>query len=58
MTNKEAKRKAFLEATARWNATKASDARRNPAKAAYKAGKITWNEYLKRIAEDEEYTED
>ena len=34
MTNKEAKRKAFLEATARWNATKASDARRNPAKAA------------------------
>ena len=58
MTNKEAKAKAFREAAARWSAAKAEDARRNPAKAAYKAGKITWNEYLKQAANDAEYAED
>ena len=58
MTNKEAKARAFREAAARWNTAKAENARRNPAKAAYKAGKITWNEYLKHAANDAEYAED
>lgn len=58
MTNKEAKERVFREATARWQAAQAEEARRTPAKVAYKTGKITWNEYLKRIAEDEEYNED
>ena len=57
MTNKEAKRKAFLQATAAVNTAKAEEARRNPAKAAYKAGRITWNEYLELAVNDEEYVE-
>lgn len=58
MTNKEAKRKVFLQAAARWRAAQVEEARRNSAKAAYKAGKITWNEYLKLAVNDAEYAED
>lgn len=58
MTNKEAKTRAFREAAARWNATQTAKAKKNPAKAAYKAGRITWNEYLKQSAADEDYRED
>lgn len=47
MTNKELKRKSFLEATKRRNAKKAAEAKRNPARAAYEKGEISWNEYLK-----------
>lgn len=58
MTNEEAKKQAFREATARRNAKKAEAARRNPAKAAYEAGKITWAEYLAQASGDEDWMEE
>lgn len=58
MTNEEAKRRTFLEATKKRNAKKAEAARRNPAKAAYEAGKITWAEYLKQASSDEDWMEE
>lgn len=58
MTNKEWKAKIFREVTAKINAEKLEDAKLNPTRTAYEAGKISWNEYLKRAAGDEENQED
>ena len=48
MTNKELKRKSFLEATKRLEENKRLAKEKDPARAAYEAGEISWNEYLKR----------
>jgi hypothetical protein len=48
MTNKELKRKSFLEATKRLEEKKRLAKEKDPARAAYEAGEISWNEYLKR----------
>ena len=48
MTNKELKRQTFLEATRRRNEKKRLEREKDPAKADYEDGKISWNEYLKR----------
>jgi len=48
MTNQELKRKSFLEATKRVNEKKRLAKEKNPARAAYEAGEISWNEYLRR----------
>ena len=48
MSNMEFKRKSFLEATKRLEEMKRLAKEKDPARAAYEAGEISWNEYLKR----------
>lgn len=49
MTNKELKRRTFLEATKRVEDKKKELYKREPERKLYDEGKIGWNEYLKRF---------
>lgn len=48
MTNKELKRQCFVEATKRLEEKRRLAKEKDPARAAYEAGEISWNEYIKR----------